>query len=54
MVSCWDRATTAYTLPPIQRLSRMLIVPVVQAVIDVVDEFAASARAGGGFGSTGR
>jgi dUTP pyrophosphatase len=54
MVSCWNRGTLAYTLQPLERLAQLVIVPVVQAVFDVVDEFAASERAAAGFGSTGR
>jgi len=54
MVSCWNRGTTTYTLQPMERLAQLVIVPVVHAEIDVVDDFAASARAAGGFGSTGR
>lgn len=54
MVSCWNRGQTAFTLAPMERLAQLIIVPVVQAQFHVVDEFAASARGGGGFGSTGR
>jgi dUTP pyrophosphatase len=54
MVSCWNRGTTAYTLQPLERLAQLVIVPVVQAAFAVVDDFEASHRAEGGFGSTGR
>ncbi len=54
MVSCWNRGDTAFTLQPLDRLAQLVIVPVVQATFTVVDDFAASERAGGGFGSTGR
>ena len=54
MVSCWNRGTAAYSLQPLERLAQLVIVPVVQAVFDIVDDFAASARSAGGFGSTGR
>jgi dUTP pyrophosphatase len=54
MVSCWNRGSEAFTLHPLDRLAQLVIVPVVQAVFRVVDSFAASARAEGGFGSTGR
>ena len=54
MVSCWNRGVTAYTLQPMERLAQLVIVPVVRAEFDVVDTFAASERAAGGFGSTGR
>ncbi len=54
MVSCWNRGTAPYVLQPLERLAQLLIVPVVQAAFDIVDEFEASARSAGGFGSTGR
>ena len=54
MVSCWNRSQTAFTLAPMERLAQLIIVPVMQAAFNVVDDFAASARGEGGFGSTGR
>ena len=54
MVSCWNRGDTPFTLQPLDRLAQLVIVPVVQARWRVVDDFAASHRAEGGFGSTGR
>ena len=54
MVSCWNRGSEPFTLQPLDRLAQLVIVPVVQARWRVVDDFAASERAGGGFGSTGR
>jgi dUTP pyrophosphatase len=54
MVSTWNRGTTAFTLNPLERLAQLVIVPVVQASFNVVDNFSASQRGAGGFGSTGR
>ena len=54
MVSCWNRGQAAFTLVPMERLAQLVIVPVMQAEFVVVDDFAASARGEGGFGSTGR
>jgi dUTP pyrophosphatase len=54
MVSCWNRSQTAFTLAPMERLAQLVIVPVMQAEFTVVDDFDASARGSGGFGSTGR
>lgn len=54
MVSCWNRGQTAFTLAPMERLAQLIIVPVMQAEFHLVDDFAASARGAGGFGSTGR
>jgi dUTP pyrophosphatase len=53
MVSCWNRGQTAFTIEPMERIAQMVIVPVVQAKFEIVEEFAASERGAGGFGSTG-
>jgi dUTP pyrophosphatase len=54
MVSAWNRSTTTYTITPMERIAQLVIVPVVQATFREVDDFSASARGEGGFGSTGR
>ncbi len=54
MVSCWNRGNVAFTLEPLERLAQLVVVPVVRAEFRVVDDFDASARGSGGFGSTGR
>ena len=54
MVSCWNRGAEPFTVQPLERIAQMVIVPVVQARLNIVDDFAASARGAGGFGSTGR
>ena len=53
-VSTWNRGKTAFTVQPMERLAQLVIVPVVQVAFDVVDEFEASGRGAGGFGSTGK
>ena len=53
-VSAWNRGAAPVTIQPLDRIAQMVIVPVVQAAFRVVDDFAASARGTGGFGSTGR
>jgi dUTP pyrophosphatase len=53
MVSCWNRGREAFALQPLDRLAQLVIVPVVHASFEIVDDFEASHRAGGGFGSTG-
>lgn len=54
MVSTWNRGQTAFRLEPMERLAQLVIVPVVQAAFEVVEEFnTASRRGAGGFGSTG-
>ncbi len=54
MVSVWNRGKEAFTINPFERIAQMVIVPVVQAGFRVVEEFAASDRGEGGFGSTGK
>jgi dUTP pyrophosphatase len=54
MVSCWNRGGSTFTVQPLERIAQMIIVPVVQAAFRRVDEFAASDRGEGGFGSTGK
>ena len=54
MVSCWNRSQIPFTVQPMERLAQLLIVPVVQAVFQRVDEFDTSERGDGGFGSTGK
>ena len=54
MVSCWNRGQAAFTIQPMERIAQMVIVPVVQASFELVEEFAASERGAGGFGSTGK
>ncbi len=54
MVSCWNRGDTTFTVEVGERIAQLVLVPVVQAQFRVVEEFAASDRGQGGFGSTGR
>jgi len=54
MVSCWNRGQTPFTIEPGERIAQMVVVPVVQVDFEVVDEFAATDRGAGGFGSSGR
>ena len=54
MVSCWNRGSVAYTVQPFERIAQMVIVPVVQAHFERVENFTDSARGSGGFGSTGQ
>ncbi len=54
MVSCWNRGTAEFTIQPMERIAQLVIVPVVQAAFRRVDEFGASDRGEGGFGSTGK
>jgi len=53
-ISTWNRGSAAFTLDPMERLAQLVIVPVVQVGFQIVEEFAASSRGAGGFGSTGK
>jgi deoxyuridine 5'-triphosphate nucleotidohydrolase len=53
MVSCWNRGSAAFTIQPGERIAQMVIVPVVQVQLEVVEDFTASTRGAGGFGHTG-
>jgi dUTP pyrophosphatase len=54
MVSLWNRGKAPFTIQPLDRIAQLVIVPVVQVEFEVVEEFAASSRGAGGFGSTGK
>ena len=54
MVSCWNRGQTSFVINPMERIAQLVLVPVVQAAFRIVDDFDASARGEGGFGSTGK
>ena len=54
MVSCWNRGSATYTVQPGERIAQLVVVPVVQVELQIVESFTATARGGGGFGHTGR
>jgi dUTP pyrophosphatase len=53
MVSLWNRGSASFTIQPLDRIAQLVVVPVAQVELQVVEDFAASARGAGGFGSTG-
>ncbi|HEX4332916.1 MAG TPA: dUTP diphosphatase [Usitatibacter sp.] len=53
-VSCWNRGKEPFELKPLERLAQLVVVPIVQVELNVVDDFEASRRGAGGFGSTGK
>ena len=53
-VSLWNRGNTPFTLLPLERMAQLVIVPVMQAKFNIVEEFPLSERGIGGFGSTGK
>ena len=54
MVSCWNRGKEPFVVNPLERIAQLVVVPVVQVALNVVDTFEESARGAGGFGSTGK
>jgi dUTP pyrophosphatase len=53
-ISLWNRGQAAFTIQPMDRIAQLVVVPVAQVEFNVVEDFAASTRGAGGFGSTGK
>ena len=53
MVSCWNRGNTTFTVQPGERIAQLILVPVVQARLEIVASFDESDRGAGGFGHSG-
>jgi dUTP pyrophosphatase len=53
-VSVWNRGRASFTIQPMERIAQLVVVPVLQVGLNVVDEFPESERGGAGFGSTGQ
>lgn len=54
MVSCWNRGQDTFIIEPGERVAQLVLVPVVQAELNIVDSFTVTDRGEGGFGHTGR
>ncbi|APV36166.1 MULTISPECIES: dUTP diphosphatase [Acinetobacter] len=54
MISVWNRGQTTFRLEPGERLAQYVLVPVVQAEFEQVEDFVATDRGAGGFGHTGK
>jgi dUTP pyrophosphatase len=54
MVSCWNRGSATYIIQPGERIAQLVVVPVVQVALDIVEDFDSSERAAGGFGHSGQ
>jgi dUTP pyrophosphatase len=52
-VSCWNRGDESFTIDIGDRIAQLVIVPVIQAAFDIVDDFETTSRGAGGFGSSG-
>ena len=53
-ISCWNRGANTFTITPGDRIAQLILVPVIQAQLDITDDFKESQRAAGGFGHTGK
>lgn len=53
MISCWNRGASTFTIQPGERIAQYVLVPVIQAELNVVNDFQSTARGGGGFGHSG-
>ncbi len=54
LISCWNRGSKIFSIQPGERIAQLVVVPVVQAEFEMVEEFTESARGKQGFGHTGR
>jgi dUTP pyrophosphatase len=54
LVSLWNRGKEVFLLNPLDRIAQLIVVPVLQVAFNVVENFEASHRGAGGFGSTGK
>ena len=54
MVSVWNRGSEPFTVQPGDRIAQLVVVPVVQVDLQVVEDFTTTARGAGGFGHSGR
>jgi dUTP pyrophosphatase len=54
LISCWNRGSETFRIDVGERIAQLVLVPVVRAELEVVTDFAASARGHGGFGHSGR
>ena len=53
-VSCWNRGKDIFVVNPLERIAQLVVVPVVQVDLNIVESFEESSRGAGGFGSTGK
>ncbi|MDB4040391.1 dUTP diphosphatase [Methylophilaceae bacterium] len=54
LVSCWNRSENAFLINPLERIAQLVILPVIQANFNKVEQFPETERGEGGFGSTGK
>ncbi|MCB1758732.1 MAG: dUTP diphosphatase, partial [Gammaproteobacteria bacterium] len=53
-VTCWNRGRDSFLIDVCDRIAQLVLVPVIRADFEVVDEFSGTVRGEGGFGHSGR
>jgi dUTP pyrophosphatase len=53
MVSCWNRGQSSFSIAVGERIAQLMLVPVIQAQFELVNEFDSTDRGTGGFGHSG-
>jgi dUTP pyrophosphatase len=53
-VSIWNRGKETFELNPFDRIAQLVVIPVLQVDLNIVDDFEETERGAGGFGSTGK
>jgi dUTP pyrophosphatase len=53
-VSCWNRGSELFSIDVGDRIAQLVIVPVIQASFEVVEDFDTTHRGAGGFGHSGK
>jgi len=54
LVSCWNRSDKSFLINPLERIAQLVVVPVIQAKFNLVEQYPETERGEGGFGSTGK
>jgi len=54
LISCWNRGREPFRITVGERIAQLVLVPVLRARFERVEQFADSPRGAGGFGHTGR
>jgi len=54
LISCWNRSSKSFLINPLERIAQLVLVPIMQAEFNLVEDFDTTNRGTGGFGSTGK
>ena len=53
LISCWNRSSESFTIHVGERIAQLVFTPIIQACLEIVEDFETSNRGAGGFGHTG-